>query len=100
MKLVDCQTCPVREVHCPDCMVTALTRIPVGALPQHQTSTSEPVAADRLPLDPAERRAAAIFLAGGLISRETVDTLTATFQPVRSSRGRQVRVSASRRAAG
>ena len=29
--LIDCQTCPVRDVHCADCMVTALADIPVGA---------------------------------------------------------------------
>ena len=28
MMLVDCQTCPVRELHCADCVVTALTQLP------------------------------------------------------------------------
>ena len=27
MMLVDCQTCPVRDVHCADCMVTALAAV-------------------------------------------------------------------------
>ncbi len=37
MMIVDCQTCPVRDVHCADCVVTAF-----AALPHH--------AADRAPV--------------------------------------------------
>lgn len=43
---IDCRTCPVRDVHCQDCMVTALG----------------------LPLDATERRAVGAFLGAGLIS--------------------------------
>ncbi len=61
MMLIDCQTCPVRDVHCADCMVTALTAIPVGA----------PDATTGLPLDRAERRAVSILLGAGLVTSET-----------------------------
>ncbi len=59
--LIDCQTCPVRDVHCADCMVTALADIPVRA----------PVAATRgLPLDRAELRAVSVLLTAGLVTPE------------------------------
>ena len=58
--LIDCQTCPVRDVHCADCMVTALD-IPVSA----------PAAATRgLPLDRAELRAVSVLLTAGLVTPE------------------------------
>ena len=44
--LVDCQTCPVRDVRCGECMVTALL---------------EPVSAE-LPLDSAELAAVSTFV--------------------------------------
>ncbi len=59
--LIDCQTCPVRDVHCADCMVAALTAIPVGA----------PEVPPGLPLDRLERRAVSILLGAGLVSHET-----------------------------
>jgi hypothetical protein len=58
--LIDCQTCPVRDVHCADCMVTALADIPVGA----------PKATRGLPLDRAERRAVSVLLTAGLVTPE------------------------------
>ena len=59
--LIDCQTCPVRDVHCADCMVTALADIPVSA----------PASATRgLPLDRAELRAVSVLLTAGLVTPE------------------------------
>jgi hypothetical protein len=63
MMLVDCQTCPVRDVHCADCMVTTLTAIPVGP----------PESVTRLRLDRAERRAVSILLGAGLVTAETAN---------------------------
>ncbi|MEW1953286.1 hypothetical protein [Terrabacter sp. NPDC080008] len=69
--LVDCQTCPVRDVHCADCMVTALTAIPMR--PGASASGPDPHEGDRfdtrtVPLDRAERRAVSAFLAAGLVT--------------------------------
>lgn len=72
MMLVDCQTCPVRGVHCPDCMVTALTRIPMPSLKAVATGGD-----DALPLDPAERRAVAVLAAAGLVDRREAQRATA-----------------------
>lgn len=58
--LIDCQTCPVRDVHCADCMVTALADIPVGA----------PEDTRGMPLDRAERRAVSVLLTAGLVTPE------------------------------
>ena len=52
--IIDCQSCPVRDLHCGDCMVTALL---------------EPPTAD-LPLDAAERAAVTRFAASGLVAAE------------------------------
>ncbi|MDC5696720.1 hypothetical protein OO014_05580 [Intrasporangium calvum] len=71
MMLVDCQTCPVRDVHCADCMVTALTAIPVGA------PGAEPDRSLGLPLDRAERRAVSVLIAAGLVTPETANAARA-----------------------
>lgn len=68
--LIDCQTCPVRDVHCADCMVTALAAIPVGA----------PDADTGLPLDRAERRAVSVLLAAGLVTHEAANAARAVPQ--------------------
>lgn len=97
MMLVDCQTCPVRDVHCADCMVTALT-IPLRAGPpspraggDHQALPEarlggpgvvapRPVAdaVETAPLDRAERRAVSAFVAAGLVSAATANAARAT----------------------
>lgn len=92
MMLVDCQTCPVRDVHCADCMVTALTAMtaPAARTPltevQLRSAGSGP-RAERgdvmaAPLDRAERRAVSAFLAAGLVSAATANTLRAELDPV------------------
>ena len=58
--LIDCQTCPARDVHCADCVVTALADIPVGA----------PEPTRGLPLDRAGRRAVSVLLTAGLVTSE------------------------------
>lgn len=73
MMLVDCRACPVRNVHCPDCMVTALTRIPVPTL----ASVDDRNVDDALPLDPKERRALAVLAAAGLVDRGEAQRVTA-----------------------
>ena len=73
--LVDCQTCPVRDVHCADCMVTALTAIPMrpGEGAAHDVTA---------PLDRAERRAVSAFLSAGLVTTATANAARAQLDPV------------------
>jgi hypothetical protein len=83
--LVDCQTCPVRNVHCADCMVTALSALPIVAPPVDRRSASAhrvgPDDADPLPatvpLDRAERRAVSVLLAAGLVTTATANAARA-----------------------
>lgn len=63
--IIDCQSCPVRELHCDDCMVTALLA------PQ----------ASMLPLDAAERAAVGRLLGAGLVSANEAATATARREP-------------------
>jgi hypothetical protein len=85
MMLVDCQACPVRDVHCADCMVTALTRIPMPTLrpvgAPAQEAEADVVAPVRL--DPAERRAVSILLAAGLVDRDQAGRAEAWLEPSR-----------------
>lgn len=63
--IIDCQTCPVRDTHCADCMVPALLA---------------PRSAD-LPLDAVERAAVGRFLAAGLLTPEEAAGLRAHREP-------------------
>lgn len=63
--IIDCTTCPVRDLHCDDCMVTTLLA---------------PPSAD-LPLDDAERSAVTLFVASGLVAPGRVTGLTARREP-------------------
>jgi hypothetical protein len=79
MMLVDCQTCPVREIRCADCMVTAL-----GAGPGDHTAhlaSDRPGAAPGLPLDRAERRAVSVLLGAGLVTAEVANAARAVRDP-------------------
>jgi hypothetical protein len=102
MMLVDCQTCPVRDVHCADCMVTALTAIPLrpGAIPPGADTdghgrtgaragrpravgdTREVDGVVTAPLDRAERRAVSAFVAAGLVNVTTANAARAELDPV------------------
>lgn len=86
MMLVDCETCPVRGRHCADCMVTALTLLP---MPARQPAGEAGVAPEgSLPLDPAERRAVSVLIAAGLVDRAEGDSATARFEPTGERVGR------------
>jgi hypothetical protein len=63
--IIDCQSCPVKDVHCDDCMVTALLA-PQGA---------------QLSLDPAERSAVTRFVAAGLVSAQEAASVSARREP-------------------
>jgi hypothetical protein len=92
--LVDCQTCPVRNVHCADCMVTALSALPILTAPM-PSPVSAPASArtadehteasgaeDRtVPLDRAERRAVSALLGAGLVSTTTANAARAVLEP-------------------
>jgi hypothetical protein len=85
MMLVDCQTCPVRDVQCADCMVTALTAIPLRA------GATMGAAEATLPLDRAERRAVSAFLAAGLVTTATANAARAALDPVEHAPGHRAR---------
>lgn len=76
--VIDCATCPVRELHCADCMVTTLRALP------------EP----GLPLDADERAVVTGLVRAGLLSAESAASArarstTAGAGPVRET-GRAV----------
>lgn len=104
--LVDCQTCPVRDVHCAECVVTALTAIPLrpGAMDpgagqhphqhshQHPDERREEALADpTAPLDRAERRAVSALLAAGLVTTATANAARAQLAPVAADPRQRVR---------
>ncbi len=56
---VECRTCPVRELHCADCMVPVLLDLTAPAVrPDHA-------------LDPEERAAVTRLVEAGLVAPET-----------------------------
>ncbi|HEX8973624.1 hypothetical protein [Oryzihumus sp.] len=63
--IVDCDTCPVRDSRCADCVVTALTA---------------PLSAD-MPLDRQEQRAVDALVAAGLVRPDRVARLRARREP-------------------
>jgi hypothetical protein len=63
--IIDCQSCPVRELHCDDCMVTALVMTP----------------GSQLPLDAAERAVVDRFMGAGLVSIHEGAAATARREP-------------------
>jgi hypothetical protein len=89
MMLVDCQTCPVRDVHCADCMVTALTVTPLHSratapVAPHPDQPAVPAAGApaTVPLDRAERRAVSAFLAAGLVTTAAANAARAELDAV------------------
>jgi len=69
--VIDCQTCPVRQVRCDDCIVTALGGLPLIRLTDAGLRDRE------LPLDPAERRALDVMVNAGLVGRAHAATVSA-----------------------
>ena len=63
--IIDCTSCPVRELHCADCMVTALLERP----------------GTDLALDTAERAAVTLFVSAGLVSASQAAGLRARREP-------------------
>ena len=63
--IVDCDSCPVRQTHCADCVVTALM---------------SPSAAE-LPLDPRERKALSVLVDAGLVSERQASSVHAQREP-------------------
>jgi hypothetical protein len=63
--IVDCDSCPVRQTHCADCVVTALM---------------SPSAAE-LPLDPRERKALSVLVDAGLVSERQAAAVHAQREP-------------------
>jgi len=59
MMTVECRTCPVRELHCADCMVPVLLDL------------TAPSMRFDLGLDPEERAAVTRFVEAGLVAPET-----------------------------
>ena len=84
---VECATCPVRGVHCGDCVVTALHDLSVAAHgDQGRPSGHASGAAVGVSLDAAERLAVHAFVAAGLVSAARAHALSAQ---VTSSPGRR-----------
>jgi len=101
--LVDCQTCPVRGVHCADCMVTALSALPIVTAPRparapapastraHHRPRVPDTPDDEVrtaPLDRAERRAVAALLGAGLVTTATANAARAVLDPLPSAADR------------
>jgi hypothetical protein len=63
--IIDCQTCPVRDLHCADCMVPALLAFQDA----------------QLPLDAAERAAVTRFVEAGLVSVPEASSAQARREP-------------------
>jgi hypothetical protein len=63
--IIECQSCPVRDLHCADCMVTAML-VPQGA---------------QLPLDAAERAAVTRFADAGLVTAHEATSVSARREP-------------------
>ena len=63
--IIECQSCPVRDLHCADCMVTALLT-PQGA---------------QLPLDASERAVVTRFVEAGLVSAHEATSVSARREP-------------------
>lgn len=103
---IDCATCPVREVHCPECVVTALAAFSSSS--SFSAGPAEPSPTDledvgraehppgSLALDSAELRAVEHFVSTGLLSRRSAVQLRA--EP--SSRSGRQRTESAGRAAG
>ena len=66
---VECRTCPVRELHCGECMVPVLLDL-----------MAPPLRVDLL-LDPQERAAVTRLVHAGLVNSETASAVRARLEP-------------------
>lgn len=74
---IDCQSCPVREQHCADCMVTVLLEMPAPRM--------DDIASDLAP-DDHERRGLEVLVSAGLISSAEAYEARAVREPRRALR--------------
>jgi hypothetical protein len=81
--IIDCQSCPVRDLHCQDCMVTALLGREPGELPLAPAPGELPLLPlpGELPLDSTERAAVMRFVASGLVSTQEGATVQVRRDP-------------------
>ena len=73
---VQCRTCPVRELHCGDCMVPVLLDLTAPSL---RTDTA---------LEPDERAAVTRLVHAGLVDPEEASRVRAHVDPAGSDTGR------------
>ncbi len=66
---VECRTCPVRELHCDDCMVPVLL------------SLTDPATRPQTALDPEERAVVTRLVRSGLVDAEVAARARATLEP-------------------
>ena len=78
---VECRTCPVRELHCGDCMVPVLLDL---AAPTLRGDLVEPTLRVALALDPQERAAVTNLVLAGLVDAETASRARARLEPASS----------------
>jgi len=95
--LIDCAGCPVRRVHCDDCIVTVLATIPVGAPADSPAAWTHDHA---MLLDVAEQRAVDLFVRAGLVGRDHAATLWAVRTPDPKTRTMHEHAAATAVAAG
>lgn len=74
---IECRSCPVRDRHCADCMVTALLEMPA---PRADMTGSD------LAPDENERRALTAFVSAGLIGATQAQAARAMPEPRRALR--------------
>jgi hypothetical protein len=67
---VECRTCPVRELHCADCMVPVLL------------SLTEPTARPETSLDAEERAVVTRLVRSGLVDAEEAGRARARLEPL------------------
>lgn len=78
---VECRTCPVRELHCGDCMVPVLLDL---AAPRLRGDLAQSTLRVDLALDPQERAAVTNLVLAGLVDAETASRARARLEPASS----------------
>ncbi|MBO1766883.1 MULTISPECIES: hypothetical protein [Allobranchiibius] len=76
---IECRSCPARDRHCADCMVTVLLQMPVPRTDAHDAD------ADLAP-DEQERRGLEVLVAAGLVSPADAYAARAVREPGRALR--------------
>ena len=71
---IDCQTCPVRDLHCGECMVPVLVELATHGGPAEVTEAA---------LDPHERAAVTALVRSGLVSAHAAATARVQLERLR-----------------